>query len=134
MLQELAAHSLANNISIISKHQKGDSGEWSISADKISRNIHIEKDNVLQRDPTWDQPNFWLTNIREKSVVELLTVLSLTDRKRLAKSPLLKEGISLKRLRLKNRINRKGKGREKVHGNGNLPRGTVGDRTMSGPK
>ena len=87
MLQEIAAHSLTNNIAIISEHQKGDSGEWSILADKVSRNIPIKIDNVLQRTPNWEGPKFWLTNIREKSVTELLTTLCLKDRKRLAKSP-----------------------------------------------
>ena len=87
MLQELAAHSLTNNIAVISKHQKGDSEEWSIWAGKISRNIHMQSDNALQRAPDWEHPNFWLTNIREKSVMGLITILSMKDRKRLAKAP-----------------------------------------------
>ena len=37
MLQELDVHSLTNNIDIASKHLKGDSGEWPIQTDKISR-------------------------------------------------------------------------------------------------
>ena len=72
ILQEIAAHSLTNNTTVISKHQKGDSGEWSILADKVSRNIPLKIDNVLRRTPNWEEPTFWLTNIREKPETELL--------------------------------------------------------------
>ena len=86
MLQEIAIHSLTNNTTIISNRKKGDSGEWSIFADKVSRNIPLKIDNVLQRTPDWEGPSFWLTNIREKPTIELLKILSLKDRKRLAKA------------------------------------------------
>ena len=86
MLQELAAHSLTTNTAIISKRQKGDSGEWPIWAGEVSRDISTQCDKVLQRGPEWEQPNFWLTNIRGKSVMELLTVLSVKDWKRIAKA------------------------------------------------
>ena len=111
MLQEIAIHSLTNNTTIISNHKKGDSGEWSIFADKVSRNIPLKIDNVLQRTPDWEGPSFWLTNIREKPTIELLKILSLKDRKRLAKALPSKRAFFLRCLRLKNRTNRKGKGR-----------------------
>ena len=112
MLQEIAARSLTNNIEIISEHQKGDSGERSIFADKVSRNVPIKTDNVLQRAPNWEGPKFWLTNLRDKSVNELLTILSLKGRKRLDKALPSKGGFFLRRLRLKNRTHRKGEGGE----------------------
>ena len=87
MLQEIAIRSLTNNTTIISNRQKGDSGKWSIFADKVSRNIPVKIDNVLKRTPDWEEPSFWLTNIREKPSAELLETLSLKDRKRLAKTP-----------------------------------------------
>ena len=53
ILQEIAARSMTNNTTIISKRQKGDSGEWSIFADKVSRNIPLEIDNVPRMTPMW---------------------------------------------------------------------------------
>ena len=93
-LQELAAHSLTTNTAIISKRRKVDSGEWSIWDDKVSRNIPTQVDKALQRVPELEHPNFWLTKIRGKSAMGLLGVLSLKDRKRLAKAPLLKGEMS----------------------------------------
>ena len=86
MLQEIGIHSLANNVTIIPNRKKGDSGEWSILAGKISRNIPQEG-NFIQKTPDWENPNSRLTNIREKSALELLTSLSIKDRRRLAKAP-----------------------------------------------
>ena len=77
MLQELAAHSLTTNTAIVSKHQKGDSGEWSIWADTLSGNVSTQFNGATQRAPEWERPNFWLTNIRNKSAMELLGALSL---------------------------------------------------------
>ena len=112
MLQELAPHSLTTNIAIISKRKKGNSGEWSIWADKLIRNVSTQSNGEVRRAPEWECPNFWFANIRNKYAVELLGILPLKDKKRLAKSPPSKGGNALKRLRLKNRLNPKGKGRE----------------------
>ena len=75
--------------------------------------------------PSWEEPSFWLTNIREKSAAELLKILSLKDRKKLAKTPPSKGGVFLRRVRLRNLTNHKGKG-EKVPRNGNMLRSTGG--------
>ena len=48
MLQEIAARSLTNNITITSDRKKGDSGKWSILADKVSRNISFEMNGILK--------------------------------------------------------------------------------------
>ena len=76
-LQELAFRILTTNTTIISKRQKGDSGERSLWADKLSRNLSTQFKGATQRAPEWGRPNSRLTNIREKSVVELLGALSL---------------------------------------------------------
>ena len=70
-------------------------------ADKVSRNIPLKIDNVLKRTPGWEEPSFWLTNIREKAITELLKILSLKDRKRLAKTLPSKEGIIPKANKIK---------------------------------
>ena len=57
MLQELAAHNLTTNIAIISKRQKGNSGEWSILADKLSRNVSTHSNGTVRRVPEWECPN-----------------------------------------------------------------------------
>ena len=84
MLQELAVRSLTTNTAIISKRQKGNSGERSIRADKLSRNVSTQRNGAIQRVPEWECPNFWFANIRNKSAVELLGDLDLKDKKRLA--------------------------------------------------
>ena len=81
MLQELAAHSLTTNTTIVSKHQKGDSGEWSIWAGKLSRNVSTQFNGATQRSPDWERQNFRLTNIGNKSAMELLGALSLKGKK-----------------------------------------------------
>ena len=76
-LQELASHSLTTNTAIISKRMKGDSSGWSILAGEISRNVFPQIDGEIQRAPDWGDPESWLTNIREKSALDLLRALSL---------------------------------------------------------
>ena len=94
MLQELAAHRLTTNTTIVSKRQKGDSGERSIWADKLSRNVATQFNGATQRIPEWERPNFRLTNIGNKSEAGLLGPLSLKGKKRLAKAPPSKGGAS----------------------------------------
>ena len=85
MLQELAPRSLTANTTIVSKHMEGDSGELSTWAGKITRNSLCQIDGAKQRAPDWEDPKFWLTNIREKSADELKVALSIKDRKLLTK-------------------------------------------------
>ena len=66
MLQELAAHSLTTDATIVSKRMEGDSGKWSIWGDEISRNECYQIDGAKQRGPDWEGPKFWLANIRGK--------------------------------------------------------------------
>ena len=99
MLQELSAHSLTTNTAIISKHLKGNSGEWPIRADKLSRNVSTQCNGAIQRITEWECPNFWFANIRTESAVELLGALSLKGKKRLAEPPPSKGENVLKRLR-----------------------------------
>ena len=114
MLQEIAARSLTNNITITSdRKKKRDSGKRSILADKVSRSISFEMNGILRRAPNWESPNFWLTNIRQKQQSELLKILSLKDRKRLAKTLPAKEGIAPKANKIKksDKAQRKREGR-----------------------
>ena len=91
-LQELAAHSLTTNTAIVSKRMKGDSAKRSIWADKLSRNGSTQVNWAIQRAPDWEDPNFRFTNVKGKSAMGFLGVLSLKGKKRLAKSPHLKGG------------------------------------------
>ena len=85
-LQEFAAHSLTDNTTIISKRTKGDSRKWSIWLVGVSGNVYTQIDGVAQRAPDWGDREFWFTNIRSKSAVEILGALSVKDKKRLSES------------------------------------------------
>ena len=80
MLQELTAHSLTTNTAIASKQMKGGSGKWSIWAGKLSRNVSTQVNGAIQRIPDWEDPKFWLTNLKGKYAMELSGVLSLKEK------------------------------------------------------
>ena len=90
MLQEFEVHSLTKNTAIISKRMEGDPAKWSIWAGKLSRNVYPQIDGSIQRAPDWEDPEFRLTNIRDKSAMELLGVLSLKGEERLGNHSRLK--------------------------------------------
>ena len=64
--------------------------KWSIWADKLSRNASTKFYGASQRAPEWERPNFRLTNIRNKSVVELLGAISLKAKNDVPNLSLLK--------------------------------------------
>ena len=104
MLQELAVHSLTTNTAIISKRLKGDSGNRSIWAGEISRNVPPQIDGDKQRVPDCEDPKFWLANISEKSAMWLKVALSLKGEKRLAES-LPTKGWQVPKIKVKNMTN-----------------------------
>ena len=87
MLQESAARNLTNNATIISKHCKVDSGEWSILSDKTSRNSDQPIKEDLKSAPFLETHSFRYTIIRAASVAEIKTALSTQHRARLINSP-----------------------------------------------
>ena len=107
----MAAHSRTNNNTIVSKHMKGDPAKWSIWEDKISRNSVRQIDGGKQRFPDWEGPMFRITNIREKSAVELKAALAIKERKRLAKS-IPSNGVGVPKLKVEKPTKIRGAGRE----------------------
>ena len=79
------AHNLTNIVAVISKHAKGSSGKWSISADKISRNSRQPIKGGVKRAQSLEIPGSLYTNSRGVSG-EIKTALSIKDRKRRSNS------------------------------------------------
>ena len=84
----------------------------------MSPPTHTQIDGDKQRAPDWEDPEFWLTNISEKSAVELKVALSLKGEKRLDKSLPTKGGSSKAKSRKIRQISEEKRG-WKIHGNGN---------------
>ena len=95
----------------------------------MSPPTHTQIDGDKQRAPDWEDPEFWLTNISEKSAVELKVALSLKGEKRLDKSLPTKGGSSKAKSRKIRQISEEKV--EKAQGNGNMYRSTTWNWPMS---
>ena len=98
---------------------------------------------IPRKAPNWESPNLWLTNLRRKQQSELLKILSLKDRQRLAKTLPAKEGVIPKANKIKksDKAQRKRGGRFREMGicleaqqeieKGLLPPNILGEISMS---
>ena len=104
-------HSLTNNVAIISKRSKWESGKWSISADNVSRHSYQPIKGEEEKARQLDDPSLWYANIRGRSTLEIKTAHPANDIKRIDKSLPSKAG-RIPRRKDKNPKNRKRKGLE----------------------
>ena len=95
--REMDARILTNNVEIISMRCRGDSGKWSLLGDKASRGSPTDLGGAIKRGSHLKKKYCRYTKIHERSTGVLNAVLTLKDRKRLAKKHHAKGGLPRRR-------------------------------------
>ena len=87
-------HNLTSNIAVISNHCRGFRGNGQILPIR-SVGAPTDRGRAVKRETPLRAMEFWYYNIQERSAAEHIAVLSLTDRGRCSKNPLLKGGADV---------------------------------------
>ena len=78
----MAVHNLTNDIALISRHRKGNSGPWPILAGNIRRITNRLTSEMVKRESIHRENDFRLANIQEMSTSEISAALNLEGIKR----------------------------------------------------